>query len=110
MGGLPQAELNQLELQFLLLNDFDLAITDEEMETYARRLIDFNSQLAEPVESIPTAFSEYAAPSSSMGAYDAYRSEDAYQTDTAETEQDDGDEAYEEDTVRPSSTRSSSFA
>ncbi|KZT41170.1 cyclin-related 2, partial [Sistotremastrum suecicum HHB10207 ss-3] len=34
VGGLPQAELNQLELQFLLLNDFDLAITDEEMETY----------------------------------------------------------------------------
>ncbi|KAG2147958.1 cyclin-domain-containing protein, partial [Suillus clintonianus] len=34
VGGLPQAELNQLELQFLLLNDFRLVISPEEMQRY----------------------------------------------------------------------------
>ncbi|KAF9242919.1 cyclin-domain-containing protein, partial [Melanogaster broomeanus] len=34
VGGLPQAELNQLELQFLLLNDFRLVISPDEMQRY----------------------------------------------------------------------------
>ncbi|KAL4075621.1 cyclin-domain-containing protein, partial [Scleroderma citrinum] len=34
VGGLPQSELNQLELQFLLLNDFRLVISPEEMQRY----------------------------------------------------------------------------
>ncbi|KAH8118473.1 cyclin PHO80-like protein, partial [Phellopilus nigrolimitatus] len=34
VGGLPQAELNQLELQFLLLNDFHLTIPTGEMQRY----------------------------------------------------------------------------
>ncbi|KZP21719.1 cyclin-related 2, partial [Athelia psychrophila] len=34
VGGLPQPELNQLELQFLLLNDFRLVISQEEMQRY----------------------------------------------------------------------------
>ncbi|EJD01305.1 cyclin-related 2, partial [Fomitiporia mediterranea MF3/22] len=34
VGGLPQAELNQLELQFLLLNDFRLSISTDEMQRY----------------------------------------------------------------------------
>ncbi|KAF8211534.1 cyclin PHO80-like protein, partial [Mycena galopus ATCC 62051] len=34
VGGLPQAELNQLELQFLLLNDFRLVIPRDEMQRY----------------------------------------------------------------------------
>ncbi|KAL7415696.1 cyclin PHO80-like protein, partial [Mrakia frigida] len=34
VGGLPQSELNQLELQFLLLNDFRLVIPLEEMQRY----------------------------------------------------------------------------
>ncbi|GJJ07576.1 hypothetical protein Clacol_001779 [Clathrus columnatus] len=38
VGGLPQSELNQLELQFLLLNDFRLSITTEEMQRYAEQL------------------------------------------------------------------------
>jgi len=36
---LPQAELNQLELQFLLLNDFALVIPPEELARYAAQLI-----------------------------------------------------------------------
>ncbi|KAG6823343.1 cyclin-like protein interacting with PHO85 [Tephrocybe sp. NHM501043] len=35
VGGLPLAELNQLELQFLLLNDFRLVISSAEMQRYA---------------------------------------------------------------------------
>ncbi|KAF9268333.1 cyclin-domain-containing protein, partial [Marasmius fiardii PR-910] len=34
VGGLPLAELNQLELQFLLLNDFRLVIPKDEMQRY----------------------------------------------------------------------------
>ncbi|KAH8829770.1 cyclin PHO80-like protein, partial [Flagelloscypha sp. PMI_526] len=34
VGGLPQAELNQLELQFLLLNNFQLSIPHDEMQRY----------------------------------------------------------------------------
>lgn len=39
VGGLPQGELNQLELQFLLLNDFDLVVPPEELARYAAQLI-----------------------------------------------------------------------
>lgn len=42
VGGLPQAELNQLELQFLLLNDFRLMISAQEMQRYAEQLIQFS--------------------------------------------------------------------
>ncbi|EON65041.1 hypothetical protein W97_04276 [Coniosporium apollinis CBS 100218] len=41
VGGLPLAELNQLELQFLLLNDFRLAVPLEEMEAYGTMLVEF---------------------------------------------------------------------
>ncbi|KAJ3713823.1 cyclin-domain-containing protein, partial [Lentinula raphanica] len=34
VGGLPLAELNQLELQFLLLNNFTLVIPKDEMQRY----------------------------------------------------------------------------
>ena len=35
VGGLPMHELNQLELQFLLLNDFNLVVPLDEMQRYA---------------------------------------------------------------------------
>lgn len=38
VGGLPLTELNQLELQFLLLNDFSLQIDLEEIQRYADML------------------------------------------------------------------------
>ncbi|KAG6814821.1 hypothetical protein H0H93_012116, partial [Arthromyces matolae] len=43
VGGLPLAELNQLELQFLLLNDFRLVISTDEMQRYAEQLILFST-------------------------------------------------------------------
>ncbi|KAI0880345.1 cyclin-domain-containing protein [Annulohypoxylon maeteangense] len=41
VGGLPLAELNYLELQFLLLNDFRLAVPVEDLEAYATMLVEF---------------------------------------------------------------------
>lgn len=41
VGGLPLAELNTLELQFLLLNDFRLSIPVEELEAYGTMLVEF---------------------------------------------------------------------
>lgn len=41
MGGLPSHELNQLELQFLLLNDFRLVIPPDEMQRYGDRLLGY---------------------------------------------------------------------
>ncbi|PWN49157.1 cyclin-domain-containing protein [Violaceomyces palustris] len=43
VGGLPVHELNQLELQFLLLNDFRLTIPLEEMQRYADQLLAYGS-------------------------------------------------------------------
>lgn len=39
VGGLPLNELNQLELQFLLLNDFQLTISLDELQRYADYLL-----------------------------------------------------------------------
>lgn len=41
VGGLPLPELNHLELQFLLLNDFRLAVPVEELEAYGTMLVEF---------------------------------------------------------------------
>ena len=41
VGGLPLVELNHLEMQFLLLNDFRLAVPVEELEAYATMLVEF---------------------------------------------------------------------
>ena len=38
---MPLAELNHLELQFLLLNDFRLSIPVEELEAYGTMLVEF---------------------------------------------------------------------
>ncbi|KAI9640797.1 cyclin-like protein interacting with PHO85 [Ciborinia camelliae] len=41
VGGLPLNELNHLELQFLLLNDFRLSVSVEELEAYGTMLVEF---------------------------------------------------------------------
>jgi len=38
---LPLAELNNLELQFLLLNDFRLSVPVEELDAYGTMLVEF---------------------------------------------------------------------
>ncbi|EFI27629.1 hypothetical protein CC1G_14555 [Coprinopsis cinerea okayama7 len=49
VGGLPLHELNQLELQFLLLNDFRLVISGAEMQRYAEQLILFSKSQSNPI-------------------------------------------------------------
>ncbi|WRT65495.1 uncharacterized protein IL334_002438 [Kwoniella shivajii] len=44
VGGLPPTELNSLELQFLLLNDFRLRISLEEMQKYGDRLLAYAAE------------------------------------------------------------------
>ncbi|KAF9578564.1 hypothetical protein BGW38_005571, partial [Lunasporangiospora selenospora] len=39
VGGLPVSELNQLEVEFLTLNNFSLAISIEELQTYGDQLM-----------------------------------------------------------------------
>ncbi|OQO13123.1 hypothetical protein B0A48_02587 [Cryoendolithus antarcticus] len=41
VGGLPLNELNHLELQFLLLNDFRLSVPVEEIDAYGTMLVEF---------------------------------------------------------------------
>lgn len=74
MGGLPQTELNQLELQFLLLNDFRLMIPPQEMQRYAEQLVLFSQLRSEGDLSTmpPKSPSSLSAPMQAMGAVDAY--------------------------------------
>ena len=74
MGGLPQTELNQLELQFLLLNDFRLMISPQEMQRYAEQLVLFSQLRSESDLSVmpPKSPSSLSAPMQAMGAVDAY--------------------------------------
>ena len=74
MGGLPQTELNQLELQFLLLNDFRLMISPQEMQRYAEQLILFSQLRSDGDLSAipPRSLSNLSAPMQAMGAVDAY--------------------------------------
>lgn len=50
VGGLPQGELNALELQFLLLNDFALVIPPEELARYAAQLISYGQSKGIPLK------------------------------------------------------------
>lgn len=74
VGGLPQTELNQLELQFLLLNDFRLMISPQEMQRYAEQLVLFSQLRSEgdlsPMP--PKSPGSLSAPMQAMGAVDAY--------------------------------------
>lgn len=74
MGGLPQTELNQLELQFLLLNDFRLMISPQEMQRYAEQLVLFSQLRSDgDLPAIPPRSpSSLSAPMQAMGAVDAY--------------------------------------
>ncbi|KAH9938714.1 cyclin-domain-containing protein [Fomitopsis serialis] len=77
VGGLPLAELNQLELQFLLLNNFSLPISCEEMEYYTT-MVDLQSKIPEGVDLtpyLPSSSSDVRQPVSPMEfftAVDAY--------------------------------------
>ncbi|KAI0451410.1 cyclin-domain-containing protein [Xylaria acuta] len=58
VGGLPLAELNHLELQFLLLNDFRLCVPVEDLEAYATMLVEFYAREVVAQRSRPTPGTE----------------------------------------------------
>ncbi|KAF8529152.1 cyclin-domain-containing protein [Hysterangium stoloniferum] len=82
VGGLPQSELNQLELQFLLLNDFRLSIAAEEMQRYAEQLQIYSRNTEAGLENIQDSLypctqsrspqDMIATSMQRMGAADAY--------------------------------------
>ncbi|KAJ1310936.1 hypothetical protein OPQ81_009448 [Rhizoctonia solani] len=55
VGGLPQTELNQLELHFLLLNDFRLSIPIDEMQRYAEQLFRYSAGMSPEEAFSPSA-------------------------------------------------------
>ncbi|KAG8730788.1 hypothetical protein FRC11_005809 [Ceratobasidium sp. 423] len=55
VGGLPQTELNQLELHFLLLNDFRLSIPVDEMQRYAEQLLRYSAGMSPEEAFSPSA-------------------------------------------------------
>ncbi|QRW04810.1 cyclin [Ceratobasidium sp. AG-Ba] len=55
VGGLPQSELNQLELQFLLLNNFRLNIPIDEMQRYAEQLLRYSAGMSPEDAFAPSA-------------------------------------------------------
>ncbi|KHO00599.1 Cyclin PHO80-like protein [Metarhizium album ARSEF 1941] len=55
VGGLPLAELNHLEIQFLVLNDFRLAVPVEDLEAYATMLVEFYAREVMAHKSAPRA-------------------------------------------------------
>ncbi|XP_006459757.1 hypothetical protein AGABI2DRAFT_135089 [Agaricus bisporus var. bisporus H97] len=105
VGGLPLQELNQLELQFLLLNDFRLVISSDEMQRYAEQLILFSRTSGAMRGAIPDGLvntpSGVAAPMSAMGAIDTfggkvadddYRTPSHHKNDRHRQEEDDTDD------------------
>lgn len=67
VGGLPLAELNNLELQFLLLNDFRLSVPVEELEAYGTMLVEFYArELVAQQQAAQAAVSSPAHPGDGM--------------------------------------------
>ncbi|PYH96894.1 putative cyclin-dependent protein kinase complex component [Aspergillus ellipticus CBS 707.79] len=93
VGGLPLVELNHLELQFLLLNDFRLSIPVEELEAYGTMLVEFyareivaqqQQQLSQPP--IPRSINPSTGPDSqSEGMY--MRAREKHRSDQPEIRQ-----------------------
>lgn len=79
VGGLPLAELNQLELHFLLLNDFRLTISCEEMDYYTK-MVDLQSQIPDDVDLSPylPSSSRSTGPHSAIGPSEYFAAVDSY--------------------------------
>ncbi|KAF9909784.1 hypothetical protein EC991_008107 [Linnemannia zychae] len=45
VGGLPLSELNQLELEFLFLSQFELNTTESELQTYGNKLLMYHQRM-----------------------------------------------------------------
>ncbi|KAK8861388.1 hypothetical protein IAR55_002207 [Kwoniella newhampshirensis] len=106
VGGLPPTELNSLELQFLLLNDFRLRISVEEMQRYGDRLLAYAEEEDREVDESTSISESYrrdrdrrsrgeetkATPSSAASAptvQDAHAASTLVKNATSDQEQDD---------------------
>lgn len=67
---MPLVELNHLELQFLLLNDFRLAIPVEELEAYGTMLVEFYArEIVAQQQQQPMAVPRAIIPPTSSDSY-----------------------------------------
>ncbi|RDA91090.1 hypothetical protein CP533_2996 [Ophiocordyceps camponoti-saundersi (nom. inval.)] len=55
VGGLPLSELNNLEIEFLVLNDFRLAVPVEDLEAYATMLVEFYAREVLTLRAAPSS-------------------------------------------------------
>ncbi|GAA5972179.1 hypothetical protein JCM3765_000377 [Sporobolomyces pararoseus] len=93
VGGLPLHELNQLELQFLLLNDFRLKVPTDELQRYADQLILFwigrngtsNPPAAAAAKAAASGASVPSSPHPQSGAYSAPSTSPQPSTSTAQS-------------------------
>ncbi|KZW03842.1 cyclin-domain-containing protein [Exidia glandulosa HHB12029] len=106
VGGLPQAELNQLELQFLLLNDFNLLIVKDEMQKYAEDLMAFaHSHTLPPILADPASYEPQGTNWKVRAIPEVTDHDDV--VSVAETGEDDGT-TDDEPTIRPAHSSASS--
>ncbi|KAJ3365255.1 hypothetical protein GGF32_009760 [Allomyces javanicus] len=87
VGGLPTNELNQLELEFLFMNEFNLAISPDEFQHYADRLLAHSLGALPPPASPAASATANGSPKENRcdapGPGDATCSNDAPSTTTA---------------------------
>ena len=95
VGGLSEAELSHLELQFIVLNDFHLSLSPEELQCYMNELVRYSETDTDAeTDDEPTIQSAYSCASSdtqSLISSDASTSEDGGFDDEDEGG-DDGDD------------------
>ncbi|KAH9950155.1 cyclin-domain-containing protein [Amylocystis lapponica] len=77
VGGLPLSELNQLELQFLLLNNFRLTISNEEMQ-YFTKMVDLQSKISMDVHLAPYLPHASSGPASLVGPSELFSAVHGY--------------------------------
>ncbi|KAJ9238321.1 hypothetical protein DTO169E5_4865 [Paecilomyces variotii] len=73
VGGLPLVELNHLELQFLLLNDFRLSVPVEELEAYGTMLVEFYAREVVAQQQQAALAAAGANPSGTQGSHNDMR-------------------------------------
>ncbi|KAK0555856.1 cyclin-like protein interacting with PHO85 [Tilletia horrida] len=90
VGGLPVHELNQLELQFLLLNDFHMVIPLEELQRYADQLLIYGRG-QQQTKSVPRPMEAVRQQSQSGHSHDraerSSRSQHAIQSSSSQQQQ-----------------------